>query len=59
MEIYSINDENLAAELVAQRGEKETLSQFNLEHYFNYTTYGCDLAVSDYSQTSHGYVCSI
>lgn len=53
------DDEDLAAELVAQMGGVETLSQATLEQYFNYAAYGRDLAISDYSQTSHGYVRNI
>lgn len=53
------DDEDLAAELVAQMGGVETLSQATLEQYFNYVAYGRDLAISDYSQTSHGYVRNI
>ena len=53
------DDEDLAAELVAQMGGVETLSQATLEQYFNYAAYGRDFAISDYSQTSHGYVRNI
>ncbi len=53
------DDEDLAAELVAQMGGVETLNQATLEQYCNYAAYGRDLAISDYSQTSHGYVRNI
>uniref|UniRef100_UPI0022E361C3 antirestriction protein ArdA n=1 Tax=Lactococcus petauri TaxID=1940789 RepID=UPI0022E361C3 len=53
------DDEDLAAELVAQMGGVETLNQATLEQYLNYAAYGRDLAISDYSQTSHGYVRNI
>ena len=53
------DDEDLAAELVAQMGGVETLNQATLGQAFNYAAYGRDLAISDYSQTSHGYVRNI
>lgn len=53
------DDEDLAAELVAQMGGVETLSQSTLERYFSYAAYGRDLAISDYSQISHGYIRNI
>lgn len=60
LEFVEAEDEkNLAAELVAQMGGVETLSQETLEQYFNFAAYGRDLAISDYSQTSHGYIRNI
>ncbi|MCJ7967690.1 MAG: antirestriction protein ArdA [Lactococcus lactis] len=72
LEIYSIDDiidnkydlefveaetdEDLAQELIEQIGGIETLSVEILQRYFNFGAYGRDLAISDYSKTSHGYI---
>ena len=63
LEIYSIddiveaeNDEDLAQELIEQMGGLEVLSVETLQRYFNFGAYGRDLAIGDYSKTSHGYI---
>ena len=50
------NDEDLAQELVEQMGGLEVLSIETLQRYFNFVAYGRDLAIGDYSKTSHGYI---
>ena len=75
LEVYSIDDiidnrddldfveagdaEDLAQELIEQMGGVETLSVETLQRYFNFGSYGRDLAISDYAKTSHGYVRNI
>ncbi|EHE94548.1 hypothetical protein LLCRE1631_00237 [Lactococcus lactis subsp. lactis CNCM I-1631] len=53
------DDEDLAQELIEQMGGVETLSVETLQRYFNFGSYGRDLAISDYAKTSHGYVRNI
>ncbi|AGY45213.1 antirestriction protein ArdA [Lactococcus lactis subsp. lactis KLDS 4.0325] len=53
------DDEDLAQELIEQIGGVETLSVETLQRYFNFGSYGRDLAISDYEKTSHGYVRNI
>jgi antirestriction protein len=53
------DDEDLAQELIEQMGGVETLSVETLQRYFNFASYGRDLAISDYAKTSHGYVRNI
>lgn len=53
------DDEDLASELIAQMGGVEQLGQDTLERYFNFSAYGRDLALGDYSQTTNGYVRNI
>ena len=53
------DDEDLAQELIEQMGGVETLSVETLQRYFNFGSYGRDLARSDYAKTSHGYVRNI
>ena len=53
------DDEDLASELIAQMGGVEQLGQATLERYFNFSAYGRDLALGDYSQTTNGYVRNI
>lgn len=53
------DDEDLAQELIEQMGGVETLSVETLQRYFNFGSYGQDLAISDYAKTSHGYVRNI
>ena len=53
------DDEDLAQELIEQMGGVETLSVETLQRYFNFGSYGRDLAISDYEKTSHGYVRNI
>ena len=53
------DDEDLASELVAQMGGVEQLGQDTLERYFNFSAFGRDLALGDYSQTTNGYVRNI
>ena len=50
------NDEDLAQELIEQMGGLEVLSVETLQRYFNFGAYGRDLAIGDYSKTSHGYI---
>ncbi|MEQ7202605.1 antirestriction protein ArdA [Lactococcus lactis] len=50
------NDEDLAQELIEQMGGLEVLSIETLQRYFNFSAYGRDLAIGDYSKTSHGYI---
>ena len=50
------DDEDLAQELIEQMGGVEILSVETLQRYFNFSAYGRDLAISDYSKTSHGYI---
>ena len=50
------NDEDLAQELIEQMGGLEVLSIETLQRYFNFGAYGRDLAIGDYSKTSHGYI---
>nr|WP_270244462.1 antirestriction protein ArdA [Lactococcus lactis] len=50
------NDEDLAQELIEQMGGLEVLSIETLQRYFNFVAYGRDLAIGDYSKTSHGYI---
>lgn len=50
------NDEDLAQELIEQMGGLEVLSIETLQRYFNFGAYGLDLAIGDYSKTSHGYI---
>ncbi len=50
------DDEDLAQELIEQMGGVETLSVETLQRYFNFGSYGRDLAIGDYSKTSHGYI---
>ncbi|EQC55543.1 hypothetical protein LLT6_13920 [Lactococcus cremoris subsp. cremoris TIFN6] len=75
LEVYSIDDiidnrddldfveagdaEDLAQELIEQMGGVETLSVETLQRYFNFGSYGRDLAINDYAKTSHGYVRNI
>lgn len=37
-------------------GGLEVLSIETLQRYFNFSAYGRDLAIGDYSKTSHGYI---
>ena len=53
------DDEDLAQELIEQMGGVETLSVETLQRYFNFGSYGRDLAINDYAKTSHGYVRNI
>lgn len=53
------DDEDLASELIAQMGGVEQLGQDTLERYFNFSAFGRDLALGDYSQTTNGYVRNI
>lgn len=53
------DDEDLAQELIEQMGGIETLGVETLQRYFNFSAYGRDLAISDYSKTSHGYIRNI
>ncbi|MDO6178200.1 antirestriction protein ArdA [Lactococcus lactis] len=50
------NDEDLAQELIEQMGGLEVLSIETLQRYFNFSAYGRDLAIGDYSKTSYGYI---
>ncbi|WP_270744366.1 antirestriction protein ArdA, partial [Lactococcus lactis] len=50
------NDEDLAQELIEQMGGLEVLSIETLQRYFNFVAYGRDLAIDNYSKTSHGYI---
>ncbi|QDK70139.1 antirestriction protein ArdA [Lactococcus protaetiae] len=53
------DDADLAQELIERTGGLETLSVETLQRYFNFRAYGRDLALTDYSQTSHGYIRNI
>lgn len=53
------DDEGLAQELIEQMGGVETLNIETLQRYFDFGSYGRDLAISDYAKTSHGYVRNI
>ncbi|QDK70768.1 antirestriction protein ArdA [Lactococcus protaetiae] len=53
------DDEDLAQELIERTGGLETLSVETLQRYFNFGAYGRELALTDYSQTSHGYIRNI
>lgn len=53
------DDESLASELIAQMGGLEQLGQDTLERYFNFSAFGRDLVLGDYSQTTNGYVRNI
>ncbi|MDG4979283.1 antirestriction protein ArdA [Lactococcus lactis] len=50
------NDEDLAQELIEQMVGLEVISEETLQRYFNFGAYGRDIAIGDYSKTSHGYI---
>lgn len=57
--VQASDEEDLAQEIVEQMGGVEALSQDTLQRYFNYASFGRDLAIGDYASTTHGYVRNI
>ena len=54
--VVAENDDDLSQELIEQMGGLEVLSVETLQRSFNFGAYGRDLAIGDYSKTSHGYI---
>lgn len=49
-------EEDFAEEMIELWGGVETLSNDDLETYFNYSAFGRDLIINDYIPTKNGYV---